>query len=68
MTTLQSIKIHGSKCRYCTHFPDCAKPQVKSVRVDSEICHWDTNRFVVDAALAIDTSYKVKLPLLEDVK
>ena len=47
MTMNHSSKIHGSHCRWCDHFPECSKPQVKNVRGDSEICHWGEQRFTV---------------------
>ena len=47
MTLLQSIKIHGSRCKFCAHFWKCSKPEVKNVRGDSEICHWGEQRFTI---------------------
>ena len=52
MTLIQSIKYHGSRCKWCLHFEECVTDN--RAQATQEYCKFSTNRFEVAAAPAMD--------------
>ena len=52
MTLIQSIKYHGSRCKWCRHFADC-EPDNRA-QPNQEYCKYSDNRFEVAREPAMD--------------